>query len=159
MRVEQPEFAGPWRIATTSPALSPDEQSAASTLAPQPGSFLSGKTTLTALASTTPSNGDVNPYAVLSVTRSVGSLATGDILVDNFNNKTNNQGTGTTIVDVHPDKSVTVFADIPANLPGCPGGVGLTTAMVQLSTGCVLVGSLPTSAASSPPPGRAVWSN
>jgi sugar lactone lactonase YvrE len=46
---------------------------------------------------------------------------------------------------VHPDKSVTVFADVPANLPSCPGGVGLTTAMVQLSTGWVLVGSLPTS--------------
>src|ERR1700758_721578 len=132
-------------IATTLAAPSPDEQSAASTLAPKPGTFLYDKTTVTTLASTTPANGDVNPYAVLTVTRAVGSLAAGDILVDNFNNKTNNQGTGTTIVDVHPDKSVTVFADIPPNLAGCPGGVGLTTAMVQLSTGWVLVGSLPTS--------------
>ena len=136
--------ATPAGIATSSPALSLDEQSAASTLPPQPGSFLYGKTSVTTVASTTPANGDVNPYAVLVVTRAGGSLAAGDVLVDNFNNKTNNQGTGTTIVNVHPDKSVTVFADIPPKLAGCPGGVGLTTAMVQLSTGWVLVGSLPT---------------
>ena len=135
----------PAGVVTTSPGPSADEQSAASTLAPAPGAFLYGKTTVTMLASTTPPNGDVNPYAVLPVARTGGSLTTGDVLVDNFNNKTNNQGTGTSIVDIHPDKSVTVFADIPANLAGCPGGVGLTTAMVQLSTGWVLVGSLPTS--------------
>jgi hypothetical protein len=135
----------PAGIVSTSPAQSPEEQSAASTLAPQQGSFLYGKTTVTTLASTTPANGDVNPYAVLAVTHTVGTLKAGDILVDNFNNKTNYQGTGTTIVNVHPDKSVTVFADIPPNQQGCPGGVGLTTAMVQLSTGWVLVGSLPTS--------------
>lgn len=138
------DASAPPGIATTAPAGSPQEQAATATLSPQPGSFLSGKATVTTLASTTPANGDVNPYAVLVVTRPGGSLAAGDILVDNFNNKTNNQGTGTTIVDVHPDKSVTVFADIPADLAGCPGGVGLTTAMVQLSTGWVLVGSLPT---------------
>ncbi|MBV9513458.1 MAG: hypothetical protein JO280_05355 [Mycobacteriaceae bacterium] len=134
----------PAGIATSSQASSPEDQSAASTLTPGPGSFLAGKTTITPLASTIPPNGDVNPYAVLVVPRAVGSLSAGDILVDNFNNKTNNQGTGTTIVDVHPDKSVSVFADIPPTLAGCPGGVGLTTAMVQLSTGWVLVASLPT---------------
>ncbi|MFJ9367116.1 hypothetical protein ACIRRA_22210 [Nocardia sp. NPDC101769] len=137
----------PAGIAPTSQAAdasSIDEQSAASVLDPEPGAFLHGKTTLTTLASTTPANGDANPYAVLPITRAGGSLAAGDVLVDNFNDKTNNQGTGTTIVDVHPDKSVTVFADIPKNLAGCPGGIGLTTAMVQLSTGWVLVGSLPT---------------
>lgn len=118
------EAQTPAGIATTSPAASADEQSASSTLPPQPGSFLSGKTTVATLASTTPANGDVNPYAVLAVTRAVGPLAAGDILVDNFNNTTNNQGTGTTIVDVHPDKSVTVFAAIPPNLAGCPAGSG-----------------------------------
>jgi hypothetical protein len=134
----------PAGLAPTSQAQSADEAAAASSLDPEPGSFLHGKTTVTTLASTTPSNGDVNPYAVLPVVHPGGSLSLGDVLVDNFNDKTNNQGTGTTIVDVHPDKSVTVFADIPKNLPGCPGGIGLTTAMVQLSTGWVLVGSLPT---------------
>lgn len=91
-----------------------------------------------------PDNGDVNPYAVWPVTTNVGTLRAGDVLVDNFNNKSNNQGTGTTIVDIHPDKSLTVFATLPQNLAGCPGGVGLTTAMVVLKDGWVLVGSLPT---------------
>ncbi len=112
-------------------------------LDPAPGSFLSGKNTVTTLASTTPQNGDVNPYAIWPVTADLGSMHSGDVLVDNFNNKSNNQGTGTTIVDVHPDKSVSVFASIPANLPGCTGGVGLTTAMVVLKDGWVIVGSLP----------------
>ena len=65
------------------------------------------------------------------------------MLVDNFNNASNNQGTGTTIVDVHPDGQLSVFASLPHAMPGCPGGVGLTTAMVQLKTGWVIVGSLP----------------
>jgi hypothetical protein len=67
------------------------------TLAPKPGSFLYGKSVVTTLASTTPANGDVNPYAVPAVIRTVGSLAAGDILVDSFNNKTNNQGSAMNI--------------------------------------------------------------
>jgi hypothetical protein len=56
------------------------------------------------------------------------------------------QGTGTTIVDVAPDGTVSLFAQINATkLPGeCPGGVGLTTALVVLPAGWVIVGSLPT---------------
>ena len=119
------------------------DAAARSTLTPAAGSFLQGKTTVTMLALTTPDNGDINPYAIWPVTADMGSLHTGDVLVDNFNNKSNNQGTGTTIVDVHPDKSVSVFAALPQTLPGCPGGVGLTTAMVVLKDGWVLVGSLP----------------
>jgi hypothetical protein len=35
---------------------------------------------------------------------------------------------------------------MPQNLPGpCPGGLGLTTALVVLNEGWVIVGSLPTS--------------
>lgn len=117
---------------------------ARTTLAPQPGSFLAGKTKVSTIAATTPENGDVNPYAIWPVTATVGSLHAGDVLVDNFNNKSNNQGTGTTIVDIRPDKSLTVFAALPQNLPGCPGGIGLTTAMVVLKDGWVLVGSVPT---------------
>ncbi|MGB7796659.1 MAG: hypothetical protein WBL53_10460 [Pseudonocardiaceae bacterium] len=77
------------------------------------------------------------------MTETIGSVTEGDILVDNFNNKSNNQGTGTTIVDVHPNGQVGVFASLPSTVSGCPGGVGLTTAMVQLQTGWVIVGSLP----------------
>jgi hypothetical protein len=120
------------------------EQAAASTvLKPAAGSFLAGKATVSLLGSTTPANGDINPYAIWPVTVTAGSVSAGDVLVDNFNNASNNQGTGTTIVDLHPDGKRTVFASLPSQVTGCPGGVGLTTAMVQLKTGWVIVGSLP----------------
>jgi hypothetical protein len=120
-----------------------ENAAAASTLAPAAGSFLAGKTTVTVVGSTTPANGDINPYAIWPVTRTVGSVRAGDVLVDNFNNASNDQGTGTTIVDLHPDGHLSVFASLPATVSGCPGGVGLTTAMVQLKTGWVIAGSLP----------------
>jgi hypothetical protein len=120
-----------------------EDRAASSLLKPAPGSFLAGKSTVTLLNSTTPANGDVNPYAIWPVTETIGSVTKGDILVDNFNNKSNNQGSGTTIVDVHPNGQVGVFASLPSTVSGCPGGVGLTTAMVQLQTGWVIVGSLP----------------
>ncbi|MGH3856629.1 MAG: hypothetical protein ACRDR6_24715 [Pseudonocardiaceae bacterium] len=119
------------------------DREAATSLTPAAGSFLAGKTRVTEVASTTPANGDVNPYAIWVVKRTVGAVSTGDVLVDNFNNKSNDQGTGTTIVDVRPSGTVSVFAQLPRTVPGCPGGVGLTTAMVQLDTGWVLVGSTP----------------
>ncbi|MBC3840067.1 hypothetical protein GXW82_07305 [Streptacidiphilus sp. 4-A2] len=112
-------------------------------LQPASGSFLAGKTDETVVGSTTPPNGDINPYAIWPVTRTVGSVAAGDVLVDDFNNSSNNQGTGTTIVDMRAGGGQSVFASLPATVPGCPGGVGLTTAMVQLKTGWVIVGSLP----------------
>lgn len=120
-----------------------EDNEAATVLNPQPGSFLAGKKTVTLIGSTTPANGDINPYAVWPVGKTIGSVTAGDVLVDNFNNSSNNQGTGTTIVDVHPNGQLSVFASLPASVAGCPGGVGLTTAMVQLQTGWVIVGSLP----------------
>jgi hypothetical protein len=102
--------------------------------------------TISTIASTVPGNGDVNPYGMAQVRRTTGNLRAGHILVSNFNNSSNLQGTGTTIVDVAPDGSVSVFATLnAASLPGsCPGGVGLTTALVVLEQGWVIVGSLPT---------------
>jgi hypothetical protein len=99
------------------------------------------------VASTVPANGDVNPYGVARVPQTQGRLRRGHILVSNFNNQANLQGTGTTIVDVAPNGAVGLFAKIDASkLPGpCPGGVGLTTALVVLRAGWVIVGSLPTS--------------
>jgi sugar lactone lactonase YvrE len=104
-------------------------------------------TTVTTLASTIPENGDLNPYGVAVVPRSSGGLRRGNVLVSNFNDADNAQGTGTTIVQVTPKGRVSTFATIdPAKLPGpCPGGVGLTTALVVLRSGWVIVGSLPTS--------------
>jgi hypothetical protein len=122
-----------------------EEQAAQSALRPAAGSFLAGKTDETQLGTTTPPNGDINPYAIWPVSRTVGAVTAGDILVDNFNNASNNQGTGTTIVDMRPGGGQSVFASLPSSVPGCPGGVGLTTAMVQLKTGWVIVGSLPSS--------------
>jgi hypothetical protein len=96
------------------------------------------------IASTVPGNGDVNPYGVAVVRRSQGRLHRGDVLVSNFNNKANLQGTGSTIVEVSPGGHVIHFARIvKSRLPGaCPGGVGLTTALAVVH-GWVIVGSLP----------------
>jgi hypothetical protein len=94
------------------------------------------------IASTTPANGDVNPYGVAVIPRSTGDLYRGDVLVSNFNDKANVQGTGTTIVQVSPRGGATLFAQVADN--ACPGGVGLTTALVALRGGWVIVGSLPT---------------
>jgi DNA-binding beta-propeller fold protein YncE len=108
--------------------------------------------TISVVASTVPSNGDVNPYGLVRIPRTSGSLVQGNLLVSNFNNSHNLQGTGTTIVQIAPDGTTTLFAQIdPSALPGrCPGGVGLTTALSVLETGWVIVGSLPTSDGSSP---------
>jgi hypothetical protein len=110
-------------------------------------SFIGQFNTVTTVGTTVPSNGDVNPYGIVTVSSSVGALVRGDILISNFNNSENEQGTGTTIVQETPTGGLSVFAQInPATLPGpCPGGVGLTTALAILPGGYVVVGSLPTS--------------
>jgi DNA-binding beta-propeller fold protein YncE len=94
--------------------------------------------------STVTDNGDLNPYAVVVAPVSAGKIQQGDVLVDNFNNLSNLQGTGTTIVDYSPSTHKTfTFAKLPQDLAKCPGGVGLTTAMTMLKSGWVIVGSTP----------------
>ncbi|HTQ70040.1 MAG TPA: hypothetical protein VMH92_00910 [Acidocella sp.] len=96
------------------------------------------------VTSTVPANGDQNPYAMVVAPVTAGAVQQGDLLVDNFNNRGNLQGTGSTIIDYRPATGQTsTFATIPHNLPGCPGGVGLSTAMVMLKSGWVIVGSAP----------------
>ena len=121
------------------------------TAASADGTYLGGLTQNNPVASTVPGNGDVNPYGVAIVPRSTGDLVRGDVLVSNFNNKittaspTGQQGLGTTIMQVSPSGGVTQFAGINGHVAGCPGGgVGLTTALVVLRSGWVIVGSLPT---------------
>ena len=110
------------------------------------GTYLSSLHSIKTIASTVPPNGDVNPYGVAIVPRTVGALTAGDFLVTNFNAKSNSQGTGSTIVQISPAGKLSVFAQITAHsLPGaCPGGVGLTSALGVLPYGYVVVGSLPT---------------
>ena len=89
--------------------------------------------------STVPSNGDVNPYGVAFVPSgfpSGGLLQAGDILVSNYNNSQNLQGTGSTIVDFRSGKQTVFFQD--------PQQVGLTTGLAALKSGYVLVGTMPT---------------
>lgn len=108
--------------------------------------FVGGFNNVRTIASTVPKNKDVNPYGVAVSPVSKGRLVSGDVLVSNFNNHRNLQGTGTTIVEISPSGRKSTFASLAANkLPGaCPGGVGLTTALVALKSGWVVVGSLPT---------------
>jgi hypothetical protein len=102
--------------------------------------------TITTIASTVPRNGDINPYGIVIVSESTGSLVKGDILISNFNDAKNLQGTGTTIMQISPSGRARQFAHIdPNHLHGaCPGGVGLTTALFESRKGWVFVGSLPT---------------
>jgi hypothetical protein len=111
-----------------------------------PTSFIGKFSKIKTIASTVPGNGDLNPYGVAVAGQSIGKLVRGDILVSNFNNAKNFQGTGTTIVQISPGGHRSVFAHLSAaKLPGpCPGGVGLTTALAILPGGWVVVGSLPT---------------
>ena len=127
---------------TTSNAANAAPASSPPAIAPYVGQLHGG----TQIASTVPADGDVNPYGVAVVPGSEGRLVAGGILVSNFNDKANVQGTGTTIVQVSPGGQASLFADITALPAGmsCPGGVGLTTALGILPGGWVVVGSLPT---------------
>ncbi len=114
------------------------------TQAAPPKNFLDGIHRQSTLISTVPENGDQNPYAIVVAPVSAGSIQKDDVLVSNFNNEGNLQGLGTTIVDYNPTtKKLSTFATLPHNLAGCPGGVGLSTAMTMLKTGWVIVGSAP----------------
>ncbi|HWK47252.1 MAG TPA: hypothetical protein VNT30_21190 [Stellaceae bacterium] len=98
----------------------------------------------TTLTSAVPENGDQNPYAIVVAPVSAGLIHKDDVLIDNFNNDANLQGTGTTIVAYNPaTKKTSLFAQLPRDLAGCPGGVGLSTAMTMLKSGWVIVGSAP----------------
>jgi hypothetical protein len=108
-------------------------------------------------SSTIPANGDVNPYGVAFVPQGFptgGALAPGDVLVSNFNNSANAQGTGTTIVQLRPSgliappgNAVTFFTS--SSTAGTTSTKasrrqGLTTALGVLRAGFVVVGNVPT---------------
>lgn len=101
------------------------------------GAFLPGPARS---VSTIPSNGDVNPYGVAFISRDFqsgsGPLKSGDILVSNFNNSMNLQGTGTTIVRISKNGKQSLF--FPGTKP-----LGLSTALGTLQAGLVVVGNFP----------------
>jgi hypothetical protein len=98
------------------------------------------------ISSTVPPKGDLNPYGVAIVPSgfpSGGKIMPGDVLVSNFNNKTNAQGTGTTIVKLTPNGLVAPPGKATTFFQGSK--LGLTTALGILQRGFVLVGNVPTS--------------
>jgi hypothetical protein len=115
-----------------------------------------GKETLLPLAATTttiPLNGDLNPYGVVFVPPEAAywkssKLKPGDILVSNFNASSNQQGTGTTIIQYTPSDKV--FPP-PSGSPPTGGAQiffqestapGLTLALGILKHGAILVGAV-----------------
>lgn len=115
--------------------------------------------------STVPGNGDVNPYGIAFVPagfpKTTGSLLEpGDILVSNYNDAANLQGTGSTIIDLRGAKQTVFFQDAQK--------VGFTTGLAVLKAGFVLVGTMPTADGTSAtvqpgslmainPAGQVVW--
>ena len=100
------------------------------------------------ISSTTPANGDLNPYGVAFVPPNFptgGKIATGDILISNFNDGTNTQGTGTTIVKLTPNGVISPPGQATTFFTSSAPAIGLTTALGVLSGGFVLVGNLPNS--------------
>ena len=105
------------------------------------------------LATTTvPANGDENPYGVAFVPEGFpggGEIKTGDVLVSNFNDSANIQGTGSTIISFSPDGAIappgtanTFFSS--SSQPG------LSTALGVLRGGFVVVGNVPTNGGAFP---------
>ena len=136
----------PWLVAPAILAIAVAGITATSGAAKTDSPFLSQLRAIKTISTTVPANGDINPYGLVTVPSSTGRLRAGEFLVSNFNAKDNDQGTGTTIVEISRAGKVSLFSRIKASsLPGsCPGGVGLTTALSILPGGYVVVGSLPT---------------
>ena len=122
-------------IACSLAALPAGNAMAQSKYASQKGAFLPEEVHV---LSTVPSNGDLNPYGVAFVPEyfPVGSIKPGDILVSNFNNNLNLQGTGSSIVKIGGTSSPSIF--FQGN-----GLLGLTGVLHVLKKGLVLVGAFP----------------
>jgi hypothetical protein len=89
--------------------------------------------------STSPSNGDLNPYGVLFVSGYLGgTLQPGDLLISNFNNFNNVMFLGTTIVDIRNGaQTATPF------YTSTTAAEGLSLALGQLGN-FIIIGNVPT---------------
>ena len=88
---------------------------------PPPGTNTFNFHTITNIGSIVdPTNGDQNPYGLAIAPATSGLLTAGDIVICNFNNSANVQGTGTTVEFIHPTPGSTGqrFAQ-GASLLGC----------------------------------------
>lgn len=106
-------------------------------------------------SSTIPENGDLNPYGVAFVPAGFptdGVIAAHDVLVSNFNNSANLQGTGTTIIKLTP--SATLAPPGAAQQFFASALPGLSTALGVLRAGFVIVGNVPTTDGTSATLGR-----
>lgn len=98
-------------------------------------------------SSTIPANGDLNPYGVAFVPKgfpSGGVISAGDVLVANFNNSGNTQGTGSTIVQFTPGGVPASPTNAVVFFTSGPQQPGLSTALGVLRGGFVVVGNTPT---------------
>jgi len=126
----------PVQTTTQNPNPTPVTQNQPTSVTP----FLPDSTSTAQAVSTVPANGDGNPYGVAFVPKDFpagGTINPGDILVANFNNGKNLQGTGSTIVRIAPSGKMSLF------FQGKPP-LGLTTALAVLKSGFVIVGNMPT---------------
>src|SRR5208282_4691941 len=94
-------------------------------------------------ASTSPSDGDLNPYGLAVVPAGFpkgGSVASGQLLVSNFNNSTadgNLQGQGTTIVIMDPGTGTQTGVFYQGSAP-----IGFSNALAVARAGFVFAGSV-----------------
>ena len=113
---------------------------------PTPSSpFIARFHKLTNIASTVPGNGDVNPYGVAVVEQSRGRSTVATSWSATLTTRRISRAQAPRSSRSRPAGIRTLFSHVRASqLPGkCPGGVGLTTALVALRGGWVIVGSLP----------------
>ena len=96
------------------------------------------------LTSTVADNGDLNPYAIIVAPVSAGQFtrATCWSIISTTSRICREPAPRSSTTIPRP-KDDSLFAKLPQNLPQCPGGVGLTTAMTMLKSGWVIVGSTP----------------
>jgi hypothetical protein len=99
------------------------------------------------VSSTSPANGDLNPYGVAFVPQGFPSgeiISAGDVLVSNFNDTNNCQGQGTTIIQYTPNNpSDSVASPNTATEFYVSPQLGLSTALGVLKGGFVIVGNVP----------------
>jgi hypothetical protein len=105
---------------------------------------------LPAQGSTSPENGDLNPYGLAVVPHGfpAGTLQPGQLLVSNFNNSAadgNVQGEGSTIVTMDPNTAQQVGVFFQGTPP-----IGFTNALGIVKAGFVFAGSVFTTSAGSP---------